>query len=100
MTPEWTHVFDGEVAVVVGVPAALLLWDIRNQEAGASGKDPDFHDGLPWHERTMPMFRSTFPFLTEAEIIAALALLLERGIIQRPADAGIIAHLDMNGSLP
>jgi len=75
------HTFDPEVAMQVGINAAvvyrnLVFW-VRHNEANRR----NFHDGRYWTYNSLAAFDEQFPYLTAKQIRTALDKLVEAGLI-------------------
>lgn len=75
------HSFDAEIAMQVGVNAAvvyrnLVFW-VRHNEANRK----NFHEGRYWTYNSLTAFDEQFPYLTAKQIRTALDKLLDAGLI-------------------
>ncbi len=75
------HTFDPEIAVQVGINAAvvyrnLVFW-VRHNEANGR----NFHEGRYWTYNSLAAFDEQFPYLTAKQIRTALEKLVEAGLI-------------------
>lgn len=75
------HTFDPEIAMQVGVNAAvvyrnLVFW-VRHNEANRR----NFHEGRSWTYNSLAAFDEQFPYLTAKQIRTALDKLVEAGLI-------------------
>lgn len=77
-----SHYFDPNVAVDVGVNAAILYQNIKNwcDHNRANGRNE--HDGLYWTFNSMVAFSKLFPYLSEAQVRQALKVLEAKGYIK------------------
>lgn len=77
-----SHYFDPNVAVDVGVNAAILYQNIKNwcDHNRANGRNE--HDGLYWTFNSMVAFAKLFPYLSEAQVRQALKVLEAKGYIK------------------
>ena len=74
--------FDTEVAMDVGINAAILYkniqyWCEKNQTNGQNE-----HDGLFWTYNSLAAFCEQFPYLTKRQVEKALIILEENGYIK------------------
>ena len=75
------HTFDPEIAMQVGINAAvvyrnLAFW-VRHNEANRK----NFHEGRFWTYNSLTAFDEQFPYLTAKQIRTALDKLIEAGLI-------------------
>ncbi len=75
------HSFDAEIAMQVGINAAvvyrnLVFW-VRHNEANRK----NFHEGRYWTYNSLAAFDEQFPYLTAKQIRTALDKLLDAGLI-------------------
>lgn len=75
------HSFDAEIAMQVGINAAvvyrnLVFW-VRHNEANRK----NFHEGQYWTYNSLTAFDEQFPYLTAKQIRTALDKLLDAGLI-------------------
>lgn len=77
-----SHYFDPNVAVDVGVNAAILYQNIKNwcEHNRANGRNE--YDGLYWTFNSMVAFSKLFPYLSEAQVRQALKVLEAKGYIK------------------
>ena len=73
--------FDPEIAMVYGVDAAVMLWNLDHwiQKNKANGRH--FHDGFYWTYNTAQAFTELFPFWTAKQITRILAKLEDAGVL-------------------
>lgn len=79
--PPKTYHFDGADAARYGLPAAVLLYNIRHwiEKNEANGKH--YHDGRWWTYNSKPAFAALYPFLTENQVRRALETLVAEGAL-------------------
>lgn len=75
------HTFDPEIAILVGINAAvvyrnLVFW-VRHNETNRR----NFHEGRYWTYNSLAAFDEQFPYLTAKQIRTALDKLVEAGLI-------------------
>ncbi|WP_052249832.1 hypothetical protein [Tateyamaria sp. ANG-S1] len=75
------HTFDPDIAMLVGVNAAvvyrnLVFW-VRHNETNRR----NFHEGRYWTYNSLSAFDKKFPYLTAKQIRTALDKLVEAGLI-------------------
>ena len=75
------HTFDADIAMRVGIPAAVIyknlcFWIAKNEANGSN-----FKDGRYWTYNSIAAFAKLFPYLTEKQIRTALDKLLTEGLI-------------------
>ncbi len=76
------HHFETEVAKVVGVEAAVILFNIaywcdKNRKNGRH-----FHDGLYWTYNSTRAFTEQFPYLSRGKVDRAIARLQDNGLVE------------------
>ena len=74
--------FDSEVAMDVGVNAAILYKNIQYWCEHNRTNGTNEHDGLFWTYNSMKAFAEQFPYMSEKQVRASLALLEEKGYIK------------------
>lgn len=76
------NTFDTEVAVDVGINAAVIYQNIQYwcEKNRANGQNEE--DGLYWTYNSIKAFCEQFPYLTEKQIRVALGILEEKGYIR------------------
>lgn len=75
------HVFDVEVAQMVGVNAAILLENIAHWCEHNKANGENYHDGHYWTYNSMKAFEELFPYIKARGIRTALDKLREEGLI-------------------
>ena len=75
------HVFDIEVAQMVGVNAAVLLENIAHWCEHNQANRTNFHDGHYWTFNSMKAFEKLFPYIKSRGIRTALDKLKDGGLI-------------------
>lgn len=75
------HVFDIEVAQMVGVNAAVLLENIAHWVEHNQANEENYHDGHYWTFNSMKAFEELFPYIKPRGIRTALDKLKEEGLI-------------------
>lgn len=75
------HVFDIEVAQIVGVNAAILLENIAYWCEHNQANEENYHDGHYWTFNSMKAFEGLFPYLKPNAIRTALGKLKDAGLI-------------------
>lgn len=77
------HVFDIDVAQIVGVNAAILLEDIAHwvEHNSANEDKKSFHDGRYWTYNSMKAFSELFPYLKPNAVRTALKKLKDADLI-------------------
>lgn len=75
------HVFDVEVAKMVGVNAAILLENIAHWCEHNKANEENYHDGHYWTFNSMKAFEELFPYIKARGIRTALDKLKEEGLI-------------------
>lgn len=75
------HVFDIEVARIVGVNAAILLENIAYWCEHNQANEENYHDGHYWTFNSMKAFEELFPYLKQNAIRTALGKLKDAGLI-------------------
>lgn len=75
------HVFDVEVAQMVGVNAAILLENIAHWCEHNRANGANYHDGRYWTYNSMKAFEELFPYLKPNAIRTAINKLREAGLI-------------------
>lgn len=75
------HVFDIEVAQLVGVNAAVLLENIAHWVEHNQANEENYHDGHYWTFNSMKAFEELFPYIKPRGIRTALEKLKEEGLI-------------------
>ena len=76
------HSFNVDVAVMLGIPCAVILdhinfW-IRKNEAN----NKHYHDGTYWTYNSVKAFGELFPYLTDKQIRTALEKLQSEGLVK------------------
>lgn len=74
--------FDTEVALDVGIKAAILYKNIQHWCEHNKTNDQNFHDGLYWTFNSARAFKEQFPYLTEKQIRTSLETLEGKGYIK------------------
>lgn len=75
------HVFDIEVARIVGVNAAILLENIAYWCEHNQANEENYHDGHYWTFNSMKAFEELFPYIKPNAIRTALGKLKDAGLI-------------------
>lgn len=75
------HVFDIEVAQIVGVNAAILLENIAYWVEHSKANCTNFHDGRYWTFNSMKAFEELFPYIKPRGIRTALDKLKDAGLV-------------------
>lgn len=75
------YFFDGEIASIVGVNAAVIFQNIGYwaKENEANGRN--FHDGRYWTYNSQKAYKKLFPFMTVSQIRGALDKLSDADLI-------------------
>ena len=76
-----TYCFDGEIARLCGVNAAVLYYNIRFWCLKSKANGRHFHDGRWWMYNSAKAFAELFPFFTTSQIETSLKKLTENGLI-------------------
>ena len=74
--------FDTEVAIDVGINAAILYQNIHYWCMHNEANRINEHDGLYWTYNSMKAFAELFPYLSEAQVRQALKVLEQKGYIK------------------
>ena len=74
--------FDTEVALDVGINAAILYKNIQYWCEKNRTNGQNFYDGYYWTFNSMKAFAEQFPYLSEAQVRQALKVLEEKGYIK------------------
>lgn len=77
-----TYMFDGEVAKLVGVNAAVLFQNISWWVAKNAANSHNIEDGKAWTYSSVKAFSELFGWMTERQIRNALAKLEEAGLVE------------------
>ena len=75
------HFFNPNVAVSVGVKAAILFQNIAYWVAKNEANEQNYYDGRYWTYSSRTAFKKLFPYLSEKEIRNALKKLEDAGMI-------------------
>jgi len=75
------HTFDPEIAVLVGMPAAVIYQNIRFWIAKNEANGHNYKDGRYWTYNSIAAFKKLFPYLSEKQVRTALDRLIESGLI-------------------
>lgn len=75
------HVFDIEVAQIVGVNAAILLENIAHWCEHNQANGTNFHDGRYWTHNSMKAFGELFPYLKPNAVRSALKKLKDADLL-------------------
>ena len=75
------HHFDPEIAVSVGINAAIIYQNIVWWCATNEANEKNYHDGRYWTYNSIKAFEKLFPYLTRKQIRTALATLENVGLI-------------------
>ena len=78
-----THSFDIDVAERVGIPAAVIAFNIRHwcHKNQANKSELHFHEGRYWTFNSVTAWSELFPYLSIRQIRTALEKLEEAGIV-------------------
>lgn len=76
------HSFDVEIAIKVGVHAAVLYNNILHWVAWNKANDLNYKCGHYWSYNSMKAFAELFPYMTEKQIRVALDKLKDEGLIK------------------
>lgn len=73
--------FDPEIAMIYGVDAAVMIWNLDYWIQKNKANERHFHDGLYWTYNTAQAFTELFPFWTAKQITRILAKLEDAGVL-------------------
>lgn len=76
-----TNSFDSQVAMLVGVNAAVLYQNILYWVTKNAANGVHFHDGQYWTYNSNEAFQQLFPYMTSEQIRYALNKLVESGLV-------------------
>lgn len=76
------HALEPEVAVEVGINAAIIYKNIQYWYDHNKKNDKNFFEGYYWTYNSMKAFRDDFPYLTDKQIRIALDTLENKGYIK------------------
>ena len=74
--------FDTDVAMDVGINAAIIYKNIQYWCEKNKANDQNYHDGYYWTYNSMKAFTEQFPYLSDKQIRSALCVLEEKGYIK------------------
>lgn len=74
--------FDTDVAIDVGINAAIIYKNIQYWCEKNRTNEQHFHDGYYWTYNSISAYCSQFPYLSEKQIRSSLKLLEEKGYIK------------------
>lgn len=74
--------FDTEVALDVGIKAAILYKNIQHWCEHNKTNDKNFHEGLYWTFNSTRAFKEQFPYMSEKQIRTSLEVLESKGYIK------------------
>jgi hypothetical protein len=74
--------FDTDVAMDVGINAAILYNNIQYWCEKNQTNEQNFHDGYYWTYNSLAAFCTQFPYLTKRQVETALKTLEEKGYIK------------------
>lgn len=80
-----SHSFEPEIAVMYGVNAAILFYNISYWVDYNQANDKNFYDGEYWTFSSIKAFKELFPYLSEKQIRAAIQKLIDNDIIKTGA---------------
>ena len=75
------HSFDIDIAVKVGVNAAVIYNNILHWVKKNAANGENFHDGYYWTYNSKKAFAELFPYMTDRQVRTALEKLKEEGYI-------------------
>lgn len=78
-----THMFDVEIALQVGIKAAIIFQNIAFWCEHSRANETHFHDGEHWTFASVKALQTLFPYLTEKQIREAVKRLLDEGLIKK-----------------
>lgn len=78
-----THTFDVEVALVVGIKAAILFQNIAFWCEHSAANNSNYHDGEYWTYASNKALQELFPYLSERQIRESIKKLLDNGLIKK-----------------
>ena len=73
--------FDTEVALDVGVNAAIIYKNIQFWCDHNEKNEKHFYEGCYWTYNSMKAFTEQFPYMSEAQVRSSLKILEEKGYI-------------------
>ena len=73
--------FDPEIAMIYGVDAANMIWNLDFWIQKNKANERHFHDGYYWTYNTAQAFAELFPFWTAKQIIRILSKLEDAGAL-------------------
>lgn len=77
------HMFDVEVAEMVGIIAAVLFQNIAYWCQHSCANGTNYYEGRYWTYNSIKAFRDMFPYLSKSQVDTALKKLIDAGMIVR-----------------
>ena len=80
---EMTHTFDVDVALIVGIKAAILFQNIAFWCEHSEANGTNYHNGKYWTYASNKALQKLFPYLSERQIRDALKSLFDARLIEK-----------------